>query len=78
MPCDCEMHNGVMRVWADESREEELWAPPGTSTEFFSGRLGSGAGVRCVVSKVVWPDESREEELWAPPGTSTEFFSGRV
>lgn len=31
------MVNGVVRVWADESREQELWAPPGSPTDFFSG-----------------------------------------
>ncbi|PSC67241.1 AMP deaminase isoform A [Micractinium conductrix] len=36
VPWECEMAGGVMRVWADASREQELWAPPGTSTEFFS------------------------------------------
>lgn len=37
IPCCFEMLNGVMRVWADESREQELWAPPGSPTDFFSG-----------------------------------------
>jgi hypothetical protein len=41
MPCDCEMADGVMQVWADKSRQEELWAPPGTCTEFFSGAPGA-------------------------------------
>jgi hypothetical protein len=37
MPCEFEMVNGVVRVWADEDRESEVFAPPGTATEFFSG-----------------------------------------
>lgn len=37
MPCEFEMHRGVMRVWADASREAEVFAPPGSAHEFFSG-----------------------------------------
>ncbi|KAL4432444.1 hypothetical protein ABPG77_001743 [Micractinium sp. CCAP 211/92] len=36
IPCCFEMVNGVVRVWGDESREQELWAPPGSPTDFFS------------------------------------------
>ena len=50
MPCDCDMANGVLRVWADESRQEELWAPPGTSTEFFSGATGLWESACCTHS----------------------------
>ncbi len=32
------MQAGVMRVWADQGiREQEVFAAPGTATEFFSG-----------------------------------------
>ncbi|KAL4437014.1 hypothetical protein ABPG75_004153 [Micractinium tetrahymenae] len=36
IPCCFEMVNGVVRVWADESRDQEVWAPPGSATDFFS------------------------------------------
>ena len=38
LQCEFEMQEGVMRVWADPGiREQELFAAPGTATEFFSG-----------------------------------------
>ncbi|EFN59016.1 hypothetical protein CHLNCDRAFT_137692 [Chlorella variabilis] len=36
LPCELEMVEGVMQMWADDSREQQVFAPPGTATEFFS------------------------------------------
>ncbi|KAL4859603.1 AMP deaminase [Chlorella vulgaris] len=36
MPCEFGMVEGVMGVWADDSRQQQLYAIPGTAVEFFS------------------------------------------
>lgn len=69
MPCEFGMVEGVMGVWADDSRQQQLYAIPGTAVEFFSGGgrkkerlggrlaggLGCGGGECLLVSLCVWP-----------------------
>jgi threonine synthase len=47
LQCQFAMVDGVMRVWADEEREQQLFAPPGSATDFFSGWRAACRGLCC-------------------------------
>ena len=42
---DFEFVDGVVKVWTDESREQEVCAPPGSAVDYFSGGAVSGYAI---------------------------------